>query len=293
VALPAIFPERVRSDVGARALGTWVQIEVLAGLRDPARLDKARRISERAIDEFTATADKERQYQYRCQLEIAAGDLTRARQFLARSLRLEDDTHAFIAHAIRSLEGAANPAQGFALLHWCRLGVAACMSSTEDAAGFRTALESSGLLTSPWCVGKVPGYPTHGILRRVAVIHTLAGDADAAVHTLRLLSGQIPLIIKDRIVLATIVMAGVLEVAGLLWATQPIRSRRLLDCDESGFPGIRQMLGPFRDQAADDFPDLWAVVQPWQTAIDQALAGRIPAPDVARIFFDLTKPVDY
>ena len=293
VALPAIFPERVRSDVAARALGTWVQIEVLAGLCDPARLAKARVISDRAIDEFTATADKERQYQYRCQLKIAAGDLTRARQFLARSLRLEDDGHASIAHAIRSREGAANPVQGFALLHWLRLGIAALRSATEDAANFRTALESSGLLTSPWCAGKVPGYPTHGILRRVASIHALAGDPDAAVHTLRLLSNQIPLIIMDRIVLATIVMAGFLEVAGLLWATQPVRSRRLIDCDERGFPGLRQMLGPFREQAEGNVPALWAVVQPWQAAIDQALAGRILAPEVARIFFELTKPVDY
>ena len=41
-ALPAVFPERVRSDLHGRALGTWLQSEILAGLREPARLEAAR-----------------------------------------------------------------------------------------------------------------------------------------------------------------------------------------------------------------------------------------------------------
>src|SRR5690606_35376739 len=73
VILPDVFPERVRSDLHGRALGTWLQSEVLGSLSqaDASRLDRARQMSDIAIDEFPAEADKERQFQYRSQLEAA------------------------------------------------------------------------------------------------------------------------------------------------------------------------------------------------------------------------------
>lgn len=61
VILPDVFPERVRSDLHGRVLGTWLQSEVLAGLgrADATRLDRARRLSEQAIDEFPARTGQE------------------------------------------------------------------------------------------------------------------------------------------------------------------------------------------------------------------------------------------
>jgi tetratricopeptide (TPR) repeat protein len=102
VALPDVFPERVRSDLYGRVLGTWLQSEILAGLcrADAGRLDQARRLNEQAIEEFPAEVDKERQYQYRSQLETAAGDFPTARRYLARSLRLAQDSHEALASAI-------------------------------------------------------------------------------------------------------------------------------------------------------------------------------------------------
>ena len=151
-ALPAVFPERVRSDLHGRALGTWLQSEVLAGLRDPARLEAARALSDRAIDEFPAEVDKERQYQYRCQLETAAGEYAEARRFLARSLRLPDCSHAALAGAVADLGGVSASAQGFPLLHWFRLGAAAALAGAGDERdAFLEAVERAGALNWEWC----------------------------------------------------------------------------------------------------------------------------------------------
>jgi hypothetical protein len=48
-ALPGLFPSEVRSDMRARALGTWVQAEIARGLEDSERWAVARDLSDRAI----------------------------------------------------------------------------------------------------------------------------------------------------------------------------------------------------------------------------------------------------
>ena len=90
-ALPAVFPETIRSELHGKALGTWMQAEMYAGLRDSERFSASRRASELAIEEFSSPADKQRQYQYRCQLETWTEDWTAARGYLARSLDLDSD----------------------------------------------------------------------------------------------------------------------------------------------------------------------------------------------------------
>src|SRR2546423_13864849 len=91
--MPNMFSTPVRSDLKAKALGTWLQSEILAGVGRAGRTASARLISDRAIEEFCNRDDKERQYQYRSQLECSAGDFRAAREYLARSLRLDDFSH--------------------------------------------------------------------------------------------------------------------------------------------------------------------------------------------------------
>src|SRR5262249_51217547 len=82
--LPKAFPLQLRFDLRAKALGTLVQSETLAGLRDAAHLQEVRQYSDAAIQEFLGTGDKLRQYQYRCHLETVAQDFAQARHWLAR-----------------------------------------------------------------------------------------------------------------------------------------------------------------------------------------------------------------
>ena len=209
-ALPEVFPTRVRSDLHGRALGTWLQSEILAGLQEPDRLVAARALSERAIDEFPAEADKERQYQYRCQLETAAGEYSEARRFLARSLRLTESGHAALGAAVADLGRVSTVAQGFALLHWFRLGATAALDGAADERdAFLKGVESAEALDWAWCAGRVTDdYPTHGILRRVAVIRALRGEAEQAVAALRRLAEILAGDHGERLVLQAIRLVG-------------------------------------------------------------------------------------
>lgn len=170
--LPDHFEQEIHSDLRAKALGTWLQSEILDGFANNGRLASATRLSDAAISEFHGRSDKERQYQYRCHLETLSGNFVPAREFLAQSLHAPS-SQASIADAIQEL--ADEPVeQGFALMHWMRLGaallLAAGLVAVEEAKQFRVALERSNLLDSSWCTGQRINYPAHSILRRLAVI---------------------------------------------------------------------------------------------------------------------------
>jgi hypothetical protein len=281
VILPDVFPERVRSDLHGRVLGTWLQSEVLAGVcrADTTRLDRARRLSEQAIDEFPAEADKERQYQCRSQLEAAAGNFAEARLYLARSLRMKTDSHEAIASAIVALAEVSPFAEGFAQLHWFRLGVTACLDGNqEEANAFLAAVEKSGALDWRWSRTDGPAdYPAHGILRRAAVLRGLRGEAEPAVESLRrlahLLSGEQ----ARHVVLQTVRLAAHAETAAVLTPRQAKTAKRLLDSAATDCPGLKQLLSLLQAEVAADFPGIWRAFSDWPLAVDTALRGNLAA----------------
>ena len=207
-ALPGIFPERVRSAHRGKALGTRLQSEMFAGLAEPSRLLTARQLSEEAIDEFVSESDWQRQYQYRCQIETFAGDLPAARDWLCRSLGAGGSDHKTLAAVIKTLEGIV---QGFALLHWTRIGMeAARLGRQEELGAFLSAFTAQKLDTSPWI--RQPGldYPAHGIRRHLAVAQAVAGRHEES-RTARKALAELDT--NGRIALALIQIAGLLEVA--------------------------------------------------------------------------------
>src|SRR6185369_14536210 len=134
--LPDEFPEELRFDLRARALGTFLQSEILAGASDPKRLENARQASNDAIAEFTSFGDRARQYQYRCHLETIAGDFETARRFLIQSLEGTDQTPVDFSHNRISqlvLELGVDPQwkAEFTLVHWLRIGAYACLGVHE------------------------------------------------------------------------------------------------------------------------------------------------------------------
>jgi len=278
--LPDMFPERVRSDLYGRILGTWLQSEILAGLcqGDTARLDGARQLSEQAIDEFPAEADKLRQYQYRCQLETALGDFAEARRCLARSLSLRQDTHETLAAAISNLNEPSPAAAGFAQLHWFRLGVAACLGTdTAESDAFLSAVDRSGALEWPWSRLDGPAdYPVHGILRRVAVIRALRGEAGPATDVLRRLATILASKLSDRLVLQTTRVAAQAETAAVLCAKRVQHARRILDSGDADSPGLSQLLTRL-EPATSSFPGIRRLFADWGPAVQAVLRGDQPA----------------
>jgi hypothetical protein len=285
-ALPKVFPDRVRSDLRGRALGTWLQGEVLGALcqNDPARLGRARDLSERAIDEFPAQADKERQYQYRSQLEAAAGDFPAARHYLARSLRLQEASHDALAAGIAALGQQSAVAEGFAQLHWFRLGVTACLDGhTEEGNAFLAAVECAGALDWRWSRTDGPtDYPAHGILRRAAVIHGLCDRPGEALDTLRRLANLLSGEQAQHPVLQTVRLAAHAAAAATLTPRHSKQARRALDSDEAGCPGLRQLLALLKGDTEDDFPAVWWAFQDWQDAVTAAPQGDQGARAAAR-----------
>lgn len=284
--MPEVFPERIRSHARAEALGTWVQNETYAGLRDPKRLDLARTLSEEAIAEFTTEDDRARQRQYRSHLETVAGNFPAAREQLARSLSLDVFTHHALGNAIVAL--GKSSAQGFALLHWLRLGRAAAAAPGSERDDFFAALKASKVFELGWLKGGFDGYPVHGILRQAAAIHAIQGSVNEALGSLTHLRRARP-----GMVLATIVVAATVEVAALLWAKQRASAGQLLDNKDKQRPGALQQLQALKDVAKTGVPELWAVFEPWEPAIRAALGGGAGQPDPKDALLGLTRVVPY
>ena len=285
-AMPEVFPERIHSNARAEALGTWVQNETYAGLRDPKRLDIARKLSEEALGEFSSEDDRARQRQYRSHLETIAGNFAAARGQLGRSLGLDVFTHDAIGKAVVAL---GNPqAQGFALLHWLRLGRAAALIVGPERDEFLAAVKTSKVSDLAWVKGGFDDYPVHGILRQLAGIHALQGSVNEALGSLTHLRRARP-----GMVLSTIVLAGTVEVAALLWARQRVNAEPLLDNKDKDRPGALQQLQALGHAAKEGIPELWAVFEPWEPAIRAVLAGGAAQRDPKDTLLALARVVPY
>tara|TARA_R110002111_G_scaffold164386_1_gene230540 strand:- start:7865 stop:10099 length:2235 start_codon:yes stop_codon:yes gene_type:complete len=293
-ALPGIFPKRVRSDLRGQALGTWLQSELYNGLVDKSKINLARKLSENAIDEFTTIADKLRQYQYRCQIEIAAGKLNVAHDYLARSIKLAEKSDIEIAKAILEMTNSLPIAQGFTLLHWFRYGRAACLSSDHKKRDeFLSALYSSGVLNIDWCSGKSTTYPSHGILRQLAVIRAYEGKRDKSISSLRQLQKNLGSTSICALVPLTILIAATAEVAGLLWKTDTRHSRLLLGNQKGNIAGLLAMLHTLKLRCENQFPEMWHVFEGWAHTIEDINSGKIQSQDVQSKLLDLARPIGH
>jgi hypothetical protein len=240
---------RMRSELKAKALGTRLQVEIL---RNDGNADLARKLSDAAIDEFSSLDDKDRQYQYRSHLECLTGEFAASRGYLARSLHLNDDAHRSIAQGLVGL-GDNSIGQGFALLHWLRIGAVSYLAGErEEFRSFAEAFAGSGLMKGAWCSGLAKGYPVHSILRRVAVIQGAMGNFAAAATALDMLghrtgagSGQPTLVL--------IQMAAMAEVGASFGGETADEYQGLFDCAEMNRPGMRQ-LAELVEQESAEFP---------------------------------------
>lgn len=267
VALPEVFPDRVRSQLRGKALGTWLQSEIYAGAAQPERLHKARGLSALCIEEFSSSGNKAIQYQYRCQLETIALDFTTAREYLAKSLNSKNISHQAIAIEIGDREEFT---QGFALLHWLRLGTVAYMSGDlQEWNKFDAALKQSKLLKNPWCTGQqTTNYPIHGILRRVNLIELIREERNIAV--IGKLKNLKPMK-KGSLVLVFIQAAAMAEAAAFLWDDNNSLARKTLDCKDKKRLGLQQLLEVISNKSDVVFPQVYRLTQSWLGAVREVL----------------------
>lgn len=266
-AMPGVFPERVRSRHRGIALGTRLQSEMYAGLSDPSRFEIARTLSDEALDEFTAYDDLARQQQYRCQLETFAGKCTEAREWLAKSLSCTAIDHAAIAGAIETL---SNGRQGFALLHWSRIALAAARTfDSKELDAFIQAFDRSPLSKSGWVMASQAEYPAHGIRKHLSVAFAGAGrykeSWEFASRLERLETVKMPALVLIR-------LAGLLEVAALWSKEQPDRIATILEGQKKDQKSLMQQLQAFADDTAQ-FSALHTLVSALQEGARQYSAS--------------------
>jgi len=274
-AYPELYPPDIHSDLRAKALGTWLQSMMLGGLTNEESLSCARELSDAAMAEFLDEDDRERQWQYRCHLETLAGDFHTALEFLARSLKA-DPSHASVAKAIAEL--ADEPVeQGFALMHWLRLGSAILLAADSKegaAAEFSDALAEFSFSDNPWCSGRNAYYPAHSILRRLAVINCLQRrDAEA----LRALNTLHRLYLNDgHMGVDVILLAAQAEVSALMWDYDPYTAAGLLSADSEEPPGLLKLAALLRTKTDGRFPELANLAASFSSTVEELIRPENP-----------------
>ncbi len=221
-AYPDVFPKAVRSEVCGKALGTMVQSEIFLLLAGDRTDDTVRQTSDRAIKQFAAADDRKRQYQYRSEIESIVGQWQAAREFLAKGIGCQESDHDSLGRFIASLPEEHRP---FPLLHWTRIGgMSAVESDANEFDAFLSAWKSSGL--DPFVQQFKSGYPSHGILRRLACVYAASNDYSKAIESLRTLRA----IVKAEPVplFQLIELAAITQAAGIVGRTDKAQMERLL-----------------------------------------------------------------
>ncbi|MFH0946259.1 MAG: hypothetical protein V2A76_13750 [Planctomycetota bacterium] len=262
-ALGDVFPETVRSQVLGEALGTELQAEMYAGgLDDAARLESLRSLSDRALDQFSREEDRNRQLQYRCQLEMLAGQFEEARRYLAQAVGVEEPAYG----ALWSGAQGDGPARPWFLLHYLRLASRALLhGSAGERKEAQGVIARARLECLPEIVTPPPQeYPAHGIRRYAAVAAAATGDVNGALSILGQLRALYPEDNPTRQpLLATIRIATHLEVAACLWSKSEAKARELIDSADRGRPGALTLLERLLRQTGDDLPGFAHVFGPW------------------------------
>ncbi len=271
-AYPGMFPEEVKSDICGQALGTKLQSQTFLALQNKIDIDEVRNTSDEAIRQFALEDDKRRQYQYRSEVEAIAQDWEEARRFLSMSLGLEDCSHDALAEAINRIESSVS--QGFAFLHWTRLGgMAAAKAEQTELDAFMKAMKKQRFLNHPWVQGQYAEYPTHGILRRMAVANAANNDRANALKYLNRLHKITEDTRKQSPIFNAILIAALVQVAGVLYQKHSKDSRNLLTSTNSQKPGALQAVNQLIEQTSDSHPAMATLFSEWDAKINSVLSG--------------------
>lgn len=267
-AFKGVFPEKVLSDLRARALGTQLQSEIALLLTSQGDLARCREISDQAISEFQHDRDRSRQWQYRCELEAVIGDWDSARKYLGQSLDLTDATHDAIADCLGAMPDHFGKA--FALLHWSRIGaMSVAAQDFSESAAFLSAFRRAKLQHTPWCqgepcVGDMPVYPTHGILRNIAIANAGSGDAKATADSIGCLRRVVE--VKPRPVFQMIQIAAHFQCAALLAKSRSQAANKLLFGDKKSV-GATVMMDQLAKHVAGVQPMVEKILAGWREEI--------------------------
>lgn len=120
VVLPETFPAELKSKTLGKLYGSKLQALTMAGRKDPNLYDQARETSDKAFREFSSREDLQRQHLYRCQLELAMGNVQEAWKHLVLGAVDADETIS--PHELASdLRADRDGRRAYVLAHYCKM----------------------------------------------------------------------------------------------------------------------------------------------------------------------------
>jgi hypothetical protein len=291
------FPDPIKFDLRAKAIGTLVQNEIFKGFADAARISEARRLSDAAIEEFTDPKDQARQYQYRCHLETIVGDFPTARRYLLRSIRKSqaeenDLSHAAIGRLLMATTDEPRWLQDFTASHWLRLGMRIIIAGSPEKEKFLRAYDASNLFKSYTQSSALREFPIHNILRFLAVIEAARHRFGQSFISLRRQSDLDP-IGKNQFTMAMILVACQAEVAALLWDVDCRKARQLLDHNGDELEGLKQSFNRMSEARVSQFPMMAGLINSWEVKIDKLLSEEIAPETAKQVLLELGGEVRY
>ncbi|WP_145083094.1 hypothetical protein [Anatilimnocola aggregata] len=253
----SVFPEAVRSKVCGEALGTQVQSEIFLLLAGDRAADEVRETSEKAIEQFSDERDRQRQYQFRSEIEAIDGNWDLAREFLAKGIGCDSTDHQSIGRFIASVPESARP---FPLLHWTRIGgMAAVASDQVEFESFADAWRTTGL--DAFVKKLALTYPAHGILRRMACVYSALGDDAKLIETLRSLRSVVKA--NPTTLFGLIEVAAVLQSSGLAGRRNRDQMMRILGGSKND-PAATELLKKIARDSGASQPKIAAVASKWE-----------------------------
>jgi hypothetical protein len=274
---PGEFPDPIKFDLRAKALGTLVQNEMLMG---KGNWNEIRAFSDAAIKEFSDANDKARQYQYRCHLETLAGDYPAARRYLIWSIRKaetqeQDESHAAIGKLLNEETDEPKWQRDFTVSHWLRLGKTICLNPAPEQEKFLRAYDASDAFATYVERRSLPDFPIHNILRFLAVIEASRRQLGPTHKALELLH-SLDSIGKNEFVMTMILCACQAEVAALVVDVDRRIARDLLDNENSQVQGLKQLFQRLHAANISVFPRIDALIRSWEQLIEEITDDQAP-----------------
>lgn len=147
------------------------------------------------------------------------------------------------------------------MLHWTRIGgLAAAKGDNVELSDFFTAWKNTGLEKSDWMTGNTNYYPTHGILRRMAMVYAACQEPARVTEVLRLLRALVQS--SPSVLFRLIEAAAILQSAGLIGQYDLPDMQRRLSGGKSDI-NVAKLLDKLATNAEATQPRIALIVKAW------------------------------
>lgn len=260
-AYEGVFPESVRSKVCGEALGTKVQSQIFLLLGGNISANEVRNTSEQAIEQFADDHDRQRQYQYRSEIESIEGQWQAAREYLAKGIGFDKSDHDSLGQYIA---GLSDRDRFFPLLHWTRIGgMAAAAGDKSEIESFFAAWRKTNL--DAFIQRDLSTYPAHGILRRIASVYAATRDFAKTTETLRSLRAVVQF--NSTPLFQLIEVAGILQAAGIA-GRHDVRQMENILSGSKNDPSISDLIHRLPENTSDSQARLAEIANQFLSLVD-------------------------